>query len=208
MPTYVNTLPQNVAPIKTVTLQQLIDWLPMRITPMNVWIAGKIARFGQTAENLIFLIEQENEPDSETMEYFDSMVVGLGIHATVSNNCRNQNFSAIPLYSNGNKIASKSNFITQSVPILTVEEVMRKVPTRVKWPYDLYLTGGLVKNGWSANDADIIVFDSATKEELAEMRNFFTKLFGWKTDVGQKVMPEREPVYLYQLYSKGNLCQS
>ncbi|MBF0484717.1 MAG: hypothetical protein HQL25_08455 [Candidatus Omnitrophica bacterium] len=67
----------------------------------------------------------------------------------------------------------------------------------------MYLTGGLVKNGWSCNDADIIIFEEEAKPHLAQIRNYFTDLFGWKTDVGQVVMADREPVYLYKIYEGG-----
>ena len=95
--------------------------------------------------------------------------------------------------------------MSEKPPVITSDEVTALLPKNVKWSCDIFLTGGIVKNGWSANDADILAPD-ATKEEMAEMRDFFTKLFGWKTDVGQHVMPEREPVYLCKIFSNTLKC--
>lgn len=214
MPVYVDTLPQKIDAIKVTTLQDIISVLPETILyPINVWIADKIARFGKTTGNLIFLTDSENELLSELKIYFDSLITSLGIAATLSNEYKSNRYVAIRLYDNGELLLDKQTLTykrspspIQAPPVLTVDEIKQKIPSTIPWTYTIYLTGGIVKTGWSVNDADLITFDEMSRQTLGEIRNYFTNIIGWKTDIGQIVMKEREPVYLFKLYESGSLC--
>jgi len=214
MPIYVDTLPQVQEQIKVTTLKQLVEVLPETINyQIDIWIAGKIARFGKTTENVIFLTDSLEEPSSELMCYFCDLVKSLGIVATLTNEYKNSRYLAFRLYDKGSLLIDKTTLtykrlpepITEA-PVLTIDEVKQKLPQTIQWSYTIYLTGGLVKNGWSVNDADLITFDEEARPQLAEIRNYFTNLLGWKTDIGQTIMVNREPVYLYKLYENGGLC--
>lgn len=212
MSIYTETLPQNIAPIKTVNFKQLLGALPQSLPfSYNFWIAGKLARYGMTTDNLVFLVE--GEETEEMRHFFNALVEPLGINATVSDNWKGNKYQAIRLYNEGRLIIDKATMSYTELPVetrevifLTAKEAVSKMPTTIEWKQTLYLTGGLVKNGWSGNDGDIIVSGEIEKKELGRMSRFFTDVVGWKFDVGQAVMPEREPVYLYKLYENGTLC--
>lgn len=214
MAIYVTSCPQNVAEIKTTTLKDVVRILPNYLPEsLNVWISGKIVQFGRTDGNLVFMVESEQEPSGQLKQQFDSFILSLGIHATVTNHWRNQQFVALRLYDNGQLIIDKDTLQYTKIPsatkepaIVTCKEVLSKLPETITWPITLYLTGGIVRCGWSVNDLDIITFEQQNRLTLVELRNFFTNLFGWKTDVGFTVMSEREPVYLYKIYEKGIKC--
>ena len=135
---------------------------------------------------------------------------------------------ALRLYNEGKLILDKKTLAYKEAPIpikklpcITSEEVLAKCPVTIPWTFDIYLTGGVVRKGWSSNDVDLIVtrkgvpvrtlaepiLQEVPPKVLYEMKRFFTNLFNWHTDVGRAVMPEREPVYLYKLYEDGKLCQ-
>lgn len=207
------TLPQNIAPIKTVTLTQVVALLPATLPyPMNFWIGGKIALYGRTAENLLFFVESDVPPTQEMMDYFNSIVAPLGIQATVTQNWKDQRYASIRLYNAGTLIIDPQTMTyialpteVASAPVLYIQDFMAKLPKTIKWTQTFYLTGGLVKNGWSCHDADMIVFDIIDDPTLKEVKKFFADLSGWKFDIGKAVMTDREPVYLYKLYENGNL---
>lgn len=207
-------LPQEFEPIKSVTLREIVLKLPsLIIYPFNIWIGGKVVRYGRTSDNLIFLAEGEGDPDSEVMDYFNELVEPLGLSATVSFQWKNESYQALRLYNQGHMIIDHETlcyteipFPTRKIPMITSEELIEKLPPRIAWEETLYLTGSLVKNGWSCNDVDIITFDPIERGKMALLRKYLTNILGWKTDVGQKVMIEREPVYLFKLYEKGYLC--
>ena len=215
MPTYVDTLPQKVELIRTVTLRELIGCLPsVLIFPLNVWIGDRMARYGMTTGNIVFLIENEEDATEAVRKYFSSLTAALGIQATAMCSWKNNAISALRLYNEGRLIIDKSTLAykeiptpTRCVPVLTIAELIAKLPRTIKWNHTLWLTGGIVKNGWSANDADLIIFEEQTDRSVfVEIARFFTVLLGWKTDVGGKVMEDREPVYLFKLYERGALC--
>ena len=212
MPIYTDKVPQAVTPIKTTTLKDVIRVLPETLQyPLNVWLGDKIARFGITTGNLMFLVEQDGETSSELKQYFSGLVKPLGIQATTSSAWKNNKFTALRLYNEGRLIIDKSTFSyrelpsqTHTAPVITVDDLKAKLPQTIQWQYTLYLTGGLEANGWSANDVRIIIFDAVrNKQDYADIRNYFTNLLGWKTHVVSKVVPER--VRLYKLYENGVL---
>lgn len=216
MPTYVTTLPQTVVPSFSITIHDLISALPETITyPINVWIDDKLAQYGRSSDNLIFITD-DNEITNEKRQYFSGLVNSLNIRATLSNSWKRNTISKIQLYSQGELIFDKVNMSYKQLPtpipvlpVLTIQEVLDLLPKTIDWKYTMYLTGGLVKNGWSNHDADIIIFDTIENgfTEIMEMKKYFTQILGWNMDIGQKVMEAREPVYLFKIYENGNLCQ-
>lgn len=215
MSTIVDTLPQNIDPIVCVTLEEVIRSLPDQIPyKLDIWIADKIARFGRTDGNLIFLVKMDGEPTPELMTFFTNSVAKLGISATVSNKWKNNEYMALKLYNtDGNLLIDKKTMNYKDIPkdvftapVLTAEEVVKSLPDEVEWDFDIFLTGGIVRNGWSSNDLDILAPDAPDTATLLAIRKLVTMSVGWKTDVGTKVMPEREPVYLFKIYSNKKKC--
>jgi len=214
MPIYVTTLPQTILPTKSITIQDLITTLPDSITySINIWVDDKLAQYGRSADNLIFITD-DNQITNEKRQYFSSLVNSLGIAGTLSNSWKRNSISKVQLYSNGNLIFDKTTMSYKqlptpipTLPVLTIQEVLNLLPKTIQWNYTMYLTGGLVKNGWSNHDADIIIFDEIQNgtTELLEMKKYFTNILGWNMDMGQKVMEAREPVYLYKIYENGLL---
>lgn len=207
MPIITDTLPQQIKPIKITLLSDVIKSLPEKLDyNINVWIGDKLARYGQTDGNLMFLIEQEDEPSREQRMYFGS--IAKPFSSTVSANWKDQKLSAIRLYNNGKLIIDKDTLtykelpLPTSVPIIKVEDVVSKLPKSVDCKETIYLVGGLVKNGWSGNDVDFMV-DSEDIEIYRQLRNFFGKILGCKVDVGNAPMPEREPIYKVKIYEGG-----
>jgi len=217
MPEYVHTLPQSSKPAINVTIFDVIGALPEVLSYpilLDVWVGGQLARYGRTSKNIIFLVRQVDEPPPEMKLYFNELVKPLGASATVSECWLNNTIAAVKLYNAGRLIVDKKTFTytelpspVERCPVLTVTDVLDKLPETVPWTFPIYLTGGLVKNGFSNHDVDFIVFAEVQTSTLAEIRDYFVKLFSWRSDVGRHVMPDREPVYLYLLYNGGKLCR-
>jgi hypothetical protein len=210
----VTTLPQDIQEIKVISIKDLIRVLPETIEyKVNVWIADKLARYGLTTENLIFLAECD-EPSVEMREYFNKLVEPLGINATVRGDWKNREWSAIRLYNEGSLIIDKKTMAykclptpVHTAPIITLDDLKSILPEEIPFKETLHLTGGLVKNGFTCNDVDFLAFDVEDKTLLGEMADYFTETLGIKTDVGNKIMPEREPVYCYKMYEGGKCLQ-
>jgi len=214
MPIYINTLPQNTEPIKTTTLHDLISILPDEIPfKQNVWIAGKIVRYGITIENLIFLIEQDVIPTIEQRQYFSSIVKPLGISATCINNWNDETFLAMQIYSEGVLMVDKDTLSYKMLPMkrpelpkITVQEVLDKLPKIIDYKGMIYLTGSLVKAGWSCNDVDFKIEGKVEDTKIfATLIKIFNTALGWKVHVGNAPMEEREPIYLFKIYEEGKL---
>lgn len=224
MPIFVDTPVQEVAPIIKVTFADLVRVLPQTIPyTETVWVSGKIARYGQTTENLIFLMKMQSESSSETMQYFDTLVAPLGLRATASSQWKNSLFQAFPLYQKGELMIDKKTLTytkllepSGDLPTITVNEVKSKLPATVPWTFNLHMTGGIVKNGFSNNDIDILVglivnedgsyyFEKLDAQTIIDVRKYFTQLLGYKVDVGRVVMNEREPVYCSPIYQNGKI---
>ena len=212
MAIYTTTLPQTIVPTKSITIQELISILPETIDySINIWIDDKLAQYGRSADNIIFITD-DKEITNEKRQYFSNLVTSLDISATLSNAWKRNSISKLQLYTNGSLIFDKATMSYKQLPtpipelpVLTIQEVTNVLPQTIKWNYTMYLTGGLVKNGWSKHDADIIIFDELQNgmTELIEIKKYFTNLIGWNMDVGQKIMEQREPVYLYKIYENG-----
>ncbi len=206
----VDTVPQNVQPISLTTFGNLISVLPEELDyPLNVWIGGKLARYGQTSDNLMFLVEQDDETSTELKLYFEK--ISEPYIATVSHKWKDEKISAIRLYNEGKLIIDKNTLTykelpspVKSPPIIHLQEVLDRLPKTVNWEHNIYLTGSLVKCGWSGKDVDFMV-DSEDTKIFAEIRNYFGNLLGCRVDVGNAEMPERNPVYKFLLYTNKTL---
>ena len=213
MPIYVNTVPQDVTPIRILTIKELINALPETLDySINVWLTDKIARYGKTTDNLIFLSDGVTEyPSSEMMSYFDSLVSPMGFQATLSNDWKcNNTIANFKIYNDGRLIIDKETMTYKELPSTIVEsysisfqDVVSKLPSSIEWNHTIYLTGGIVKNGFSNNDVDFIVFDEIDNETFVLMKKYFYGIMGCKTHIGKYVMVDREPVYLYKIYENG-----
>lgn len=201
---------------KLVTLKEILRVLPDTVPyPFNFSVGGKLARYGQTSENIIFLIDSKEEPSSEMKTYFSSLVEPIGLVATVSQHFRDERQHASRLYNEGRLILDRETgryteipSVSVLPPILTVQEFISKCPKTIPWTQTLYLTGSLALHGWSGKDADIITFDPIDRDSLALLRKEISDAVGWKVDTGVRIMPEREPpqIKLIKLYENGNLC--
>lgn len=208
MPVVTNTLPQNIDEIKFITIKDVLEMLPDELQyPLDIWIGGKLARYGQTSDALMFLTDQEDETSTELKLYFEGLC--LPYPATLSEEWRNERISAVRLYNGGRLILDRDTLTykelpspTRKLPVITVEEVKAKLPKTIEWNETVYMTGSLVKNGWSGNDVDFMV-DTEDTKIFRQMRNYFTTLLGVKVDVGNAFMPEREPVYKVKIYEGG-----
>jgi len=208
MPELTDTVPQNKYPISIYTFKDVIDKLPDKLNyPLNIWIGGRLARYGQTSDALAFLVEQDEEPSTELRIYFEKLLDP--IPATVLNNWRDEKILAVRLYNEGRLIIDRNTLTytelpspTAHPPILKVDEVLAKLPRNIHWKETVYLTGSLVRYGWSGNDVDFMV-DTDNLATFKEMRNYFSNILGVKVDVGNTDMPEREPVYKFKLYEGG-----
>jgi hypothetical protein len=209
----VTTLPQTIQPIHSVTIGEVVAVLPESIPwPINVSYADRLARFGRTTESITFLAEMGSEPTVEQRTYFEGLVAGLGLPATLRSDWKNQEHAAVRLYNNGRLIVDKKTLCFTELPIplfqppvLTVEEAIKKLPDDVPWKFKIWLTGGLVRNGWTANDFDFIA-DCDDKIELVKMSKYFTDKLGWPTHVGNEEMVLRKPVYTWLVY-EGGICR-
>ncbi len=208
MPVEVNTLPQQIEPVVTTSFADVVAVLPERLTyPLNVWIAGRLARYGRSTDALVFLVEQDEETSTELKLYFEQ--IAGPYQATVSHDWRDERVAAVRLYNDGRLIIDKHTLAytelptaTRTAPVLTVADVLARLPKMIEWPHTVYLAGGLVRNGWSCNDVDFMV-DNADTAVYAAMRKFFGDALGCKVDVGNAAMPEREPVYKFKIYEGG-----
>lgn len=208
MPIITDTLPQNTEEIKFITFKDTLEMLPDELKyPLDIWVGGKLARYGQTSDALIFLTDQEDETSTELKLYFEGLCDPYP--ATISQEWRNERISAVRLYNQGHLIIDRDTLayaelptVTARLPIITAEEVKANLPKTIQWKETVYLTGSLVKNGWSGNDVDFMV-DTEDTTIFRQMRDYFTSLLGVKVDVGNGAMPEREPIYKVKIYEKG-----
>lgn len=209
----VDKLPQNIKEIKVTSIKDLIRVLPDNLDyKINVWLGDKIAKYGLDTGNVIFLAEIDEEPSVGMREYFNNLVLPLEINATIRGDWKNRRYSAMRIYNEGRLIIDKKTLCytelsspVYEAPILTIEQLLKKLPKEIPFKYTLHLTGGLVKNGFTCNDVDFLAFDIEDKEELSKISQYFTEVLGIKTDVGNKVMKERDPDW-YEIYKQG-ICQ-
>lgn len=212
MPIFTETLPQTTHTVNNVTLTDLLGVLPEVIPyAVNVWVANHLARYGQTSGDILFLTE-DDEPSQDLKQYFKTLVAPLGVSANVYNTYRHQRYVAMRLYDKGQLILDKSTGAylrlpspVPPMPCLTIDEVLLKLPRSITNVRTIYLTGSLVKQGHSFNDADFLILEEVPFEELEDLRRLFFNALGWKVHVGTTVMSDREPVFLYKLY-EGGLC--
>jgi hypothetical protein len=211
---YTDELPQTSLPIPVLTIREVLAKLPESLPwPLNVWISGKITQFGITTEGLVFLAEMKEEPSVEQRSFFGGLFAPWS--ATLIEDWKDQKYKAERIYNEGRLRVDKGTMTYRELPtpvyeapVMTVEELKGKLPKEIPFPHKLYLTGGLVKNGWTANDVDFLAPEVEDRSEHAKMARFFSEKLGWKTDVGQKAMPEREPIFTYKnpIYV-GGICQ-
>ena len=211
MPVYVDSFPQSTTPITVVNIRELVAVLPEELPwKINVWLGGKLARFGVTTEVIVFLAEMEAEPSVEQRLYFERLIAPLGLPATLYEGWRSKRYEAVRLYNEGLLAIDRETLCYRclptpvyAAPIITKEEFLARMPRSIPYCGVVYLTGGMVKNGWSANDIDFIVPEVRDRFESYSMAKYFSDILGWKVDVGPEVMKEREPVYLFKLYEGG-----
>lgn len=217
MPIYTDVLPQVTLNVKTTSIIDLIKALPDTISySINVWLTGNIVRYGITSDDtIIFLGELDTIAPQTLINYFKTLVSPLGINATFLNEWKSRKFNALRIYNNGRLIINKDTLAYTEVPspihvapVITLDDFVPSLPKTIPWAYTIYLTGGMTKVGWSANDIDMIIFDKLKDPaDYMAMRRYFTKTLGYIVDIGNSVITEKEPVYLYKLYENGSLVQ-
>lgn len=216
MPITIERLPAS-SEKSYITFQQVLNILPDELPfKRNVWIGGRLLRYGKEFSDvaLPFQIETRFEVETEIRQYFGELFVAAGYSATASNQWKSNKQPMIRLYNDGKLIIDRNTqtFIeppspTRLSPTLTVEEVMTRLPQSLPFPVTVWLTGSLARYGQTWNDADFIIFELEDWQQYhGELKRLFEEvLAGWKCDVGKQVMPEREPVSLFRLYDQGQL---
>jgi hypothetical protein len=216
MPIYTNTLPQVTEVFKVTTIQELVRALPKIIKyPINVWVGDKIACYGKTVGNLKFYTDKREIISTETKCYFNDLVTPLQIQATLTGSWKHYSVGLFQLYKNGELMLEQETCTYKVLPdpvkemtFITANEIIELLPKEIKYDYTIWLTGGIVKNGFSHNDVDFIIFEPILDPgKLYEIKKYLKEFVGWNCDIGQKVMAPREPVYLFKLYEGGKLCQ-
>jgi hypothetical protein len=144
----------------------------------------------------------EEEPSVEQRMFFGDLFAPWS--ATLYEDWKNSRYKAVRLYNEGRFIIDRNTMTytelptsVYTAPVLTIGELKKRLPREIPFLHKIYLTGGLVKNGWSANDVDFLALEVTDYQELAKMARFFTEKLGWKADVGNKSMPDREPIYTF-----------
>lgn len=206
--------------VSSVTFLDLVAALPNEIKfPFNVWIGGKLARYGKTSETVVFLLEVDREPTSEEMNFFDSLIQPFGLSGTASEQWRNEFIPAVRIYNEGrlivDKVTGRINELPAAVRLkdeITPEIFFPKLPAEIPFKETIWLTGGIAKNGYSMKDIDLIIGEPpfsvvVPSERISEIRKFFYSIVGVRVDVGYKLMTDREPISLLKLYEGGLLCQ-
>jgi hypothetical protein len=212
MPIFSEHLPQQEKQFPVYTLKELVGVLPESIPFQDkIWVTGKLVRFGISGENILFVTDA---PVTQELNMFFCNLVGqLGVFATVKDDWRSHKFQALRLYQDGELIIDKATLEYKKIPthtkdivLVTTDEIRKKLPPTIPWNYEIYLTGGVVKHGWSANDIDIMVLEPIETRELFKIKSFFAEILGWPTDVGRDFIPNKEPIYLFKIYRNGQLC--
>lgn len=215
MPIYTDKLPQVISESHIVTLAELIRVLPETLDyPLDVWLSDRMAKYGQTSDYIVLFFSLEIEISEELKEYFNRIVKPLDIPLHLAQPTRNvASVAAMKLYNAGRLIIDKTSLTYKELPspvfrppILTINELKERLPSTIEWTQTIWLTGGLVRNGWSGKDVDFIVFNETDTKVLDAIRVFFTKTLGFSADVGSEVLTNMEPVYLFKLYENGRLC--
>lgn len=232
----VTTIPQSIAPFKFITIDQVMAALPDTIPFMGViGLSGKIVKGKQTT-TLIFQLRSDESVPSEMRLYFSGLISAAtngDFHATVNNAWRDLGLDIMWLYVDGEKILGNDLVYRRMPPPIempmeiTWDLVRSRLPQTVPFMQTIWATGSIVKNGCSYNDFDTVVgepkfdengevtgFENIEKPQLIIMKRYFetqtnlgvTVFDKIRVDIGNRIMTEREPVYLCKLYENGSLC--
>lgn len=231
----VTTIPQAILPTTGITLAEVMAFLPQTV-PFGgvIGLSGNIAK-GKQAGNLVFQLRDDVEPTAAMRLYFNDLVytaTGGVFAATVNNAWRDLGLDIIWIYVDGEKVLTNDLVYTRAIPPahlpleLTKDLVLSRLPQTIPFTQTMWATGSIVKNGFSVNDFDIIVGNvevvdgEATiieaiekpqlmliKRHLEGTMNIGVTVFDRiRIDIGNRIMTEREPVYLLKLYENGQLC--
>lgn len=229
------TIPQAIDPFNFITLGQVMAVLPETIPFTEViGIGGKICQ-GKQITNLIFQVRQDDQPSQEMKMWANSIAQqasGGVFSGTMANDWRNRLCNVIWIYADGEKILGNDLVYTKAPPAIdlpleiTWQMVLSRLPQTIPYNTTLWATGGIVREGRSFNDFDIIagnieldangaptITEKIEVVDLLNMRNFFNKQINlgvtvfdsMSIDIGNRIMTEREPVYLCKLYENGQL---
>ena len=183
MPQIITQLPNNAAPVSSVTLLQILAVLPDTIPyNYNFAIGDRLLRDGQIVTgNLIIYCDIDGEPPNELKSYFAQFLEPLGLTSTVSQQW-GANLKRARLYNNGKLCVDKATgqytqLPTPSVypPQFTIDQFKALLPAVLPNPsnkfmpsttqplptidplqQDIYLTGSLALNLWTCNDIDLM----------------------------------------------------
>lgn len=212
MPIYVDTLPQNVAPCKTFSLRDLIQVLP-EIIPYscNLWMTGKVVRYGLGAGNITFVGDHSAEQHQLISLHLNQVLNSKVENVLLSRFWRTNQITGLRVYQDGRLIIDKNTLQYKEIPnpiidnpYITIDEVIKKLPQNIPWNHTIYLSGGILKNGWSFKDVDMIIFNPAAAKDISPIIHYFKEILNWHVDIGQSIMTDREPVYLFKLYENGS----
>lgn len=212
MPILCENLPQTETNFPVYTLKELISILPDKIPFQDrIWVTGKVVRFGISGDNILFVTDGPVSQELNT--FFLEVVNPLNVYSVVKNEWRSHKFIALRLYQDGELIIDKATLEYKKIPnstkdiiLATTDDIRAKLPPTIPWNYEIYLTGGLVKYGWSAKDVDIIILEPIEAQELLKIKNYFAGILGWPVDAFDRPAPDREPIYLFKIYRGGRLC--
>lgn len=239
----VNTIPQNIDPPVHITLKEFLDALPKTIPfKENIGINGRL-RFGKQYGPIGLTIQSdENKPSKEMFEFFSNVAKTLPGNRiiTLSTDWRKKQTNPLWLYSNGEMIVHlEGDIIVQDKPMqmtqlpcwLPASKVVERLKEITDWkfPFDCYLTGGLVRENGSYKDADfiigtvslnddgnVVVDTFPTQEQIVNIRLFLEDrlqlsldpnapyLFDrMGVDVGAVIMQNKGDVYLCKVFERG-----
>lgn len=231
-----NIIPQAILPTTGITLTEVMAFLPQVIPFNGViGLSGAIVK-GKQAGTLLFQLRDDASVPVEMRQYFNGLVSTAtnGVfEAAVNNAWRDLGQDILWIYVDGQKIITNDLIYTSApppVPLpleLTWELVLSRLPQTIPFLQTFWATGSIVKNGFSVNDFDVVVgepefdangevtgFSNVEKPQLMLMKRHLEKETNLgvtvfdriRIDIGNRIMTEREPVYICKIYENGQLC--
>jgi len=206
------------APLDMITFQEIVQILPEEISfKIDVFMVGKEARIGAVAGDLHLAFDYEGCPiPSEVTKFFADIFNKFPIKLHFFRNWKFFIPALCQIYQDGKLIITKDTLTYIRVPKsfytfqkpLKVDEFKAKLPNKIPFPIDIWLTGGLVKFGQTYHDIDLIIFDKEDfNKYYSEIMSYFKQIYKRGIDVfaGYKTVRGEGAAPIFKLYSKGIL---
>jgi hypothetical protein len=207
----VDKLPKEYDISRVITIGEIVDLLPETIPfREDIWFKGNLVKSGVILSREVWFYTKD-KLNLELIGFMNSITKPEDIHFRFT--CRLvEPISKLLVYRDGKLVIDKkllnrdksSNYINKKA--LTINGFISKLPKNIPIPCTIWVTGGLVKWGITFHDLDFIIYEIKDYNQYyKDIKKLFSDIYNIKVEVGYYLFINREPIYLFKLYDKGNL---